>query len=116
MSETANLLRLLVNCDKEFKITHLEVHGAPAVYVSRLTGGYSRKILAAYNHSDSSSGEVMWGNDDCNVSGMPIPEGSLINIPVAATLGDGGVSGGVDVYFANETSGENGSLRVFEGA
>jgi len=105
MSEIAYLLRMLVQGDKEFKITPVTTFGSPSKFTSQLSSGYSRKVLTVYNNSEDTSGEQLWGGSDCNSNGMPIPVGSMINIPIAPDL---------DVYFCNSVSGERGDLRVLE--
>ena len=108
MSEIAKLLRLLVQADKEFKITPVVVHGTPEKFTSQLTEGYLRKGFAAFNNSDAASGEVVWGKETdigINHKGMPITPGMTANIPVSASL---------DVYFSNTISGEQCDLRVLE--
>ena len=114
MSELGRMLRLLVNGDKEFKITKVLTLGAPAQFTSQLTGGHTRKHLFAYNNSDSASGEILWGGSDCDVSGMPIPKGAVWPIPVADSEASDAVSEGIDLYFCNTISGEIGDLRVLE--
>lgn len=114
MSEIGALLRLLVQSDKEFKITAMTVFGTPALFTSQLTGGHKRKGFAAYNESNAASGEVVWGGSDCDVNGMPIPKGALVEIPVAATGSKDAVENALDVYFCNTVSGENSDLRVLE--
>jgi hypothetical protein len=105
MSEIASLLRLLVQADKEFKITPVTVLGSASKFTSALSSGYKRKAFAAYNNSASTSGEILWGGSDVATKGMPIPKGAIADLPVANTL---------DVYFANSVSGERGDLRVIE--
>ena len=114
MSELGSYLRLLVSADKEFKVTAVEVHGSPEIFTSQLTGGHKRKGFAAYNNSNDASGEIVWGGSDCDVNGMPIPKGALVDIPVAGVESVDAVSGGIDVYFCNTVSGENGDLRILE--
>jgi len=114
MSEIGSLLRLLVQADKEFKITAVTVHGSPEIFESQLTGGHKRKGFAAYNNSNNASGEIVWGGSDADVHGMPIPIGALVEIPVAGTASLDAVTGGTDVYFCNTVSGEHGDLRVLE--
>lgn len=105
MSEQLNLLRKLVQAEIEFKITPVTTYGTPVEFTSQLESGQPRKMMTVYNNSDDGSGEQLWGGSDCNANGMPIPVGSMINIPVAATL---------DVYFCNSVSGERGDIRVLE--
>jgi len=102
--EIEYLLRLQSQADKEFKISAVEVFGDPAIFTSQLT--YFRKGFAAYNNSDSASGEIVWGGSDVTgATGMPIPKGAIMDIPVSTDLG---------VYFCNTVSGEIGNLRVVE--
>lgn len=114
MSEVGALLRLLVQSDKEFKVTATDVFGSPAKFTSQLSGGHKRKGFAAYNNSNAASGEVLWGGSDCDTNGMPIPKGALVEIPVAVTGSPDAVTGGLDVYFCNTVSGEKSDLRVLE--
>ncbi len=105
MSEEANLLRLLVQADKEYKITPVTVTATATKFTSALTLGYARRGIAAYNNSDEASGECYWGNAGVvSGTGMPIVKGAISEMPVAANL---------DIYFASET-GEIGDLRVIE--
>ena len=114
MGELEQLMRLQVQADKEFVTKKLNTYGAPALFVTSLTGGHTRKQLVAYNNSDAGSGEICWGGSDCDTNGMFIPKGSQVDIPIADALAEDGVTGGVDVYFCNELSGELGDLRVLE--
>ncbi|MCK5643694.1 MAG: hypothetical protein KAJ19_23035 [Gammaproteobacteria bacterium] len=114
MSEIGSLLRLIVQADKEFKVTAVNIYGAPALFTSQLTGGHKRKGFAAYNNSNAASGEIAWGGSDCDTNGMPIPRGALVDIPVSSDPSPDAVSGGTDVYFCNTESGEIGDLRVLE--
>ena len=108
MSEIAKLLRLLVQADKEGKVTPVTVTPIVTEFTSQLVSGEFRKSLAAYNHSDAASGEIFYSftKDSVDVSGecMVIPKGSLVDIPVASNL---------SVYFFTP-SGEWGNLRVEE--
>lgn len=115
-SEIAYHLRMKANANKEFKATRVDVFGTPTLFSSQLTGGHSRKFISVYNNTHADSGEVLWGNSDCNVNGMLVPKGSIVDIPVAGALAEDGVTGGVDIYFCNSVSGEVSDLRVFEGA
>ena len=114
MSELGSYLRLLVQADKEFKTTAVSVHGSPAKFTSQLTGDHKRKGFAAYNNSNDASGEILWGGSDCDTNGMLIPKGALVDIPVAADEAVDAVTNGIDVYFCNSVSGENGDLRILE--
>ena len=105
-SEIAYLLRLSSQATKELKTSAVDVFGGPAVFTSQLTSGYTRKGLAAYNNSDSSSGEIVWGGVGVTEgTGVPIPKGAMVDIPCSTD---------VDVYFCNTVSGETGNLRVVE--
>ena len=114
MSEIAKLLRLMSQADKEFKITTVTTYGSPAKFTSQLTLGFARKGFAAYNNSATNSGEIAWGGSDCNVNGMPIPKGAIVDIPIASSANADVTNADVDVYFCNDTSGEYGDLRVIE--
>ena len=104
--ETDYLLRLMSQADKELKTSGVEVFGDPAKFTSQLTEGYSRKGVAGYNHSNSASGEILWGGSDLtSANGMPIPKGSIVDFPVSTDI---------DLYFMNTVSGEIGNLRVVE--
>jgi len=102
--ETDYLLRLMSQGDKELKTTAVEVFGDAAAFTSQTTN--FRKGFAAYNNSDSASGECVWGGSDLTeANGMPIPKGAIVDIPVSTDI---------DVYFCNTLSGEIGNLRVVE--
>lgn len=104
--ETDFLLRLQSQADHEVKTSAVDVFGSPAKFTSQLTSGYSRKGFAAYNNSDSASGEIVWGGSDVTAAtGMPIPKGAIVDIPCSTDI---------DVYFCNTVSGEIGNLRVVE--
>jgi len=108
MSEIAALLRLLVQADKEYKITAVQIssHDTPYLFSSNLTSGYLRKGIAVYNNSNTNSGEAAWGGVNVTpANGMPIPKGAIVAIPVSSAL---------DVYFVNTVSGELSDLRVIE--
>lgn len=108
MSGVAAALRLLIPCDKEFKATSVTVTDTATKFTSELTGGYKRKLFSAYNNSDTVSGELYYGHDNTVTAsnGRVIPKGADIELILTTDL---------DVYFVAET-GENGDLRVFEGA
>jgi hypothetical protein len=87
MSEEANLLRLLVQADKEFKITPVRVSETATLFTSQLTSGYKRKELSFYNNSNTSSGEIEWGGSTlAKGNGQPIPVGAIFTVPVAVNL------------------------------
>jgi hypothetical protein len=106
MSEIASLLRLLVQSDKEFKVTAITTVGSATKFTSALSAGYKRKRLEAYyNNSANLSGEILWGGSDVVTNGMPMQKGVAVTLPVSSSL---------DVYFANSTSGELGLLKIVE--
>jgi hypothetical protein len=105
MSELNNMVRMLIPADKEFQISAVTVTSTRALFPSKLSGEYNRKALAAYNNSDSGSGELYWGDASVTPStGMPIPKGAFVEIPTSSVL---------SVYFVAET-GQTGDLRVVE--
>jgi len=108
MSEIASLLRLQVQCDKEIKVTAVTVTATATKFTSQLTEGYTRKSFFGYNNSDGTSGELYYGHDDTVTpsTGRPIPLGADVEFRLSTDL---------DIYFVAE-SGEQGDLRVFEGA
>ena len=102
--ETDFHLRLLSQADKQLKTTAVTVTGTPTKFTSQVT--QFRKGIAAYNNSNSASGECAWGGSDLTAAnGMLIPKGSIVDIPVSTNI---------DLYFCNTVSGENGDLRVVE--
>ena len=105
--EIAYLTRLKANADKEIATTAVDVFGDATKFTSQLAGNYARKRLLAYNNSNSSSGEVVWGDSAVTGdSGMIIPKGlAAVDIPVQTD---------VDLYFRNSVSGELCNLRVVE--
>ena len=105
-SEQTYLLRLMSPGTKELKITAVDVFGSATLFESQLSAGYTRKGFGAYNQSNSASGEVVWGPAGVTEgTGMPIPKGAIVDIPVSTDI---------DVYFCNTVSGETGNLRVIE--
>lgn len=107
MSELGNLLRLLVQGDKEAKITSVTVTDSPTLFTSQLISGQTRRGLFAYNNSNTGSGEVYYGySADISAASnsQPIPKGAIVQIPVASVI---------DVYFVSD-AGEVGDLRVEE--
>jgi len=105
-SEQTYLLRLMSQATKELKTFAVDVFGSPAEVESQLALGYSRKGMAFYNQSNSASGEICWGSSDLTeANGMPIPKGSIVDIPLSTD---------VSVYVMNTVSGEIGNLRVVE--
>ncbi|KKL15549.1 hypothetical protein LCGC14_2504510 [marine sediment metagenome] len=107
MGELNKLLRLLVQGDKEGKITAVTAMPTATKFTSQLTSGQTRKALAVYNHSDTASGDCYYSySSSADISGesMVIPKGALVDVPVANDI---------DVYFFT-ASGEMGNLRVEE--
>ena len=105
-AEIAYLLRLSSPGAKELKTTAVDVFGSATKFTSQLTSEYSRKGFAAYNNSNSASGEIVWGGSDLTEgNGLPTPKGAMVDIPLSTD---------VDVYFCNTVSGEIGNLRVVE--
>jgi hypothetical protein len=105
-SELAYLARLNSIATKELKITSVNVFGSSDLFTSQLVEGYTRKGFGAYNNSDSASGECVWGPEGVtSETGMPIPKGSIVDIPCSVDI---------PIYFCNTVSGETGNLRVVE--
>lgn len=107
MSEIAKLLRFAGPAKHEFKISAVNLGNVSGeLFTCSLTGGNSRIGFYAYNNnSNSSSGEVYWGDSLVSPStGFPIPVGAVVEIPVVQDL---------DVYFI-ASSGEYADLRVLE--
>lgn len=105
-NEIAYYLRLNSPGAKELKTFAVDVFGSPAAVTSHLESGYTRKGMAFYNNSNAASGEVLWGGSDLSHgNGMPLPKGSICEIPVSTD---------VAVYVMNTVSGEIGNLRVVE--
>ena len=61
MNQIENLLRVMVNGDKEAKITAVPVTSTPSLFTSQLVNGFPRKSLRVYNNSASTSGECYYG-------------------------------------------------------
>ncbi|MBU0571981.1 MAG: hypothetical protein KKC50_08085 [Candidatus Omnitrophica bacterium] len=103
MGVETNLLKLMVQGDKEVKTFTLNVTSVAAKLVSQLSDGYQRKALFAYNASDTASGECEWGDSAVTVgTGMIIPAGSISAVPLSTS---------VDVYFVSTNPTE---LRILE--
>ena len=105
--QVENLLRVMVNGDKEAVITAVPVTPIPSIFTSQLVDGFPRKAIFAYNNSDLASGECYYGyNPNISVSreSRPIPIGAVVEIPVTTNI---------PVYFCC-VSGEKGDLRVEE--
>lgn len=100
--------------DKEIKVSKVIIFGDPTLFVSQLSGNHTRKRLEIYNNNAAASGEVLWGNSDCNVNGMPLPKGSIVALPISDTLSSDGETNGIDLYFCGTVSGELNELRIAE--
>ena len=89
MNQIENLLRVMVNGDKEAKITAVHVTPTPALFTSQLTGSFGRKRLNVYNNSASASGECYYGfSDDITPSykSIAIPKKETIEIKVTTNI------------------------------
>ena len=108
MSELANLLRLMVQGDKEAVVTEVVATDTPAKFTTALTSGQRRRRLLAHNVTAAGSGEAGYGYDAAvHINdALILPKAERIWIPVAEA---------VDVYFVAGVSGEtNISIRVEE--
>ena len=112
--ELGRLMRLLVQADKQAVITKVIPTPTPTQFTSQITDN-TRKGIGVYNHTvhaNSVSGECFFGFADgdggMSPSGesMPIPMGSIWDIPIAET-------DDIPLYFQS-VSGETGDLRVIE--
>jgi hypothetical protein len=110
MNQIENLLRVMVNGDKEAKITAVAVNLTPTLFTSHLVNGFPRKRIRVYNQSSNlieNSGECYYGySDDITPSdkSWPIPIHTYAKIAVTVN---------VDLYFCCQ-SGETGELRIEE--
>ena len=108
--QVENLLRCLVNGDKEAVITAVSVALTPSLFSSQLVNGFPRKAIFAYNQSpnlSANSGECYYGyasNMSPTVGSHPIPNQSSVEIPVTTNI---------PIYFCCR-SGEIGNLRIEE--
>ena len=110
--ELGRLLRLLVQADKQAVITKVVPSHTPTQFTSQITEN-TRKGISVYNatnHVNAESGECFFGFESAGMSpsgeSMPIPQGSVWDIPVAATE---------DIpLFLQSISGETSDLRVME--
>jgi hypothetical protein len=110
----SKLLRLMVQGNKEAKVTRVNVTDSPTKFNTQLPTaltnppGYGRRRFLAYANQHSSSGEVAYGyaSDITFNDAMILPRGERFWIPVDPV---------VDVYFISQVSGEtNLDLRVEE--
>ena len=107
MSQIENLLRVMVNGDKEAKITSVAVNLTPTLFTSQLVNGFPRKAVWVYNNSNVHSGECYYGYSAAitpSSASRPIPIGAVIEIPVTTNI---------PIYFCC-VAGELGDLRVEE--
>lgn len=109
MSEIASLLRLIVQSDKEAKVTCVTATDNPAKFISQLTENYTRRSIRVYNNSHSLSGECYYGfagsgEMNSGLASYPVPKGETVKIHVSSSI---------DIYFVAE-AGERGDLRVEE--
>ena len=105
--QVENLLRVMVNGDKEAKITAVAVNLTPTLFTSQLVNGFPRKAIFAYNNSHTNSGESYYGyipEMTPTSASRPIPIGAVIEIPVTANI---------PLYLCC-TSGELGDIRMEE--
>lgn len=106
MSEVAKLLRFLVPADKELatQTVNIQAQISGELFVSALSGDYSRKYISVYNNSDAGSGEVYIGASGVTpADGMILEKGKWIDLPVSASM---------DVYFVADSGGCE--IRVVE--
>jgi len=114
MSQEANLLRLLVQGNKEFVTSAFAATGTAAKFTSQLTTDNVRKGLYIYNNSNANSGETYWGRSTVtSATGMPIPVGAMCAIPISDKTDQAISTGAIDVYFI-ASAGENADLRILE--
>lgn len=107
MSEIASLLRLLVQSDKEFKVSSLTVSDSITSFSSQLTSGYSRRRIRVKNNSSPGSGECYYGASNVSINnGFPLLVGEEIDLQIANNL---------NIYFISN-SGETSDIRIFEAA
>ncbi len=108
MSEIAFLLRMMVQGDKEGKVSEVVATDTPAKFISQLISGQTRRHLYANNVAASGSGEVGYGYDVAvNINdAMILNKGERTRIPVSTDL---------DLYLVAGISGEtNMSVRMEE--
>lgn len=106
MSEIAKLLRFQAPAVKELATQQLNVAATITgeIFTTGLSSGYSRKGLAIYNNTHTSSGEVYLGASGVTpATGMILEKGDWIEINLGADL---------DVYFVADDTGNQ--LRILE--
>lgn len=111
MSNIDYYLRLMVQSDKEAKISAVNVSDQATLFESALTSGQTRKFIRIFNNSHDASGEAYYGySSTMSPSGesMPIPVSgeSFVVIPIADVSA-------IPLYF-RASSGEVADLRVEE--
>ena len=110
MSEIAKYLRLMLQADKEAKITVVDVTKTPTKFTSQLTGGNTRRKIAVHNRHAAGSGECYYSFSD-----TASPSGDSVTIPKDGhpdfiPIGD---TDNIEVYFFCE-EGQTGSVQVIE--
>lgn len=110
MSEIAKYLRLMLQADKEAKVSVISVTSTPTKFTSQLTTENTRRKIAVHNRFPSNSGECFYSfSEVASPSGesMIIPkDGHPEFIPIGDTTN-------IDVYFFCE-EGHTGSVQVIE--
>jgi len=110
MSEIAKYLRLMLQADKEAKVTVVDVTSTPTVFTSQLTGGNTRRKIAVHNRHSSGSGECYYS---FSASASPSGESMIISKdghPSFVPIGD---TSNIALYlFCDE--GRTGSVQVLE--
>jgi hypothetical protein len=105
MSELAYLTRLQSPADKEMVVSAVAVTDASGEFTSGLTLGYKRKKIYVYSLGSADSGEAFYGPAEVTaLTGMPIPSGVTIELPIQTDL---------SLWFVANT-GENVPLRIIE--
>jgi hypothetical protein len=106
MSEIAKLLRLIAPADKEIATQQFNVAAqiSGELFVSALDSDYSRQMIAVYNNTHSSSGEVYIGEVGVTpATGMILEKAKWIELPIGSAL---------DLYFVADSAGAE--VRVVE--
>lgn len=106
MSEIAKLLRFQAPAVKELATQQLNVAAqiTGEIFTTGLSSGYSRKGMAVYNNTHTSSGEVYMGASGVTpATGMILEKGDWVEINIGANL---------DIYFVADGAGSE--LRILE--
>ena len=108
MSEIGQLLRLMVQADKEFATSRVDVTDTPTAFTSALTGDYTRRGISLYNSTDSTSGEcyVSHSASGTSADSFVLKKGEITTLKLASSL---------TMYLFCD-SGEAGVLRAIEWA